>query len=125
MAQGDIIKHIYEPNPLACGQAVLSMLTAVPVQQIIEITKTDAELTLKQMKSVLCMYGFTYSNERKSAENKSDLPNIALLSLETPKCWHWSLYFYGTFYDPEHGVLNDFPECNRKYYWEIRKAENI
>ncbi len=125
MAQIQKINHIYEPNPLACGQAVLSMLTQMPVERIIEITKTDAELTLKQMKSVLDKFGFIYSKERKTAENKSDLPNIALLSLETPKCWHWSLYFYGTFYDPEHGILNNFPECNRKYYWEIRKAENI
>ena len=25
------------------------------------------------------------------------------------------------FYDPEHGVMEDFPESARKYYWEIRK----
>ena len=52
---------------------------------------------------------------------KQDLPSVALLSLETPRCWHWSLYFDGIFYDPEHGVLEDYPLCNRKFYWEILK----
>ena len=42
-----------------------------------------------------------------------------LLSLETPRCWHWSLYADGTFYDPEHGILSDFPQSDRKFYWEI------
>ena len=46
-----------------------------------------------------------------------------MLSLETPRCWHWSLYAEGTFYDPEHGVSDDFPEAGRKYYWEIRLPE--
>ena len=42
-----------------------------------------------------------------------------MLSLETPRCWHWSLYCDGVFYDPEHGIMDDFPEAARKYYWEI------
>lgn len=33
--------------------------------------------------------------------------------------WHWSLYADGVFYDPEHGVLEDFQESARKYYWEV------
>ena len=56
--------------------------------------------------------GITYSDERKEARGREELPKCALLSLETPRCWHWSLYYDGTFYDPEHGVLDDFPVCN-------------
>ena len=55
----------------------------------------------------------------------ADLPDIALLSLETPKCWHWSLYASGKVYDPEYGVLDDFPVSNRKYYWEIKSAGTV
>ena len=44
----------------------------------------------------------------------------ATLSLETPHCWYWSLYFDGIFYDPEYGVLEEFPPSVRRYYWEIK-----
>ena len=30
------IKHIYEPNPLACGQAVLAMLSGKTVDMTVE-----------------------------------------------------------------------------------------
>lgn len=113
--------YIKEPTDLQCGQAVLAMLTDLSVENIIEQCGTDRETTLAQMKNVLKNNGITFSNERKLADNKSDLPKIAILSLETPRCWHWSLYFNGTFYDPEHGIMDDFPICNRKYYWEIKE----
>jgi hypothetical protein len=113
------IKHIYEPDPLQCGQAVLAMLTDKSVDEIISLCKTERETTLADMKFVLNYCGISLKNERKLVQNKEELPNIAMLSLETPKCWHWSLYFFGKFYDPEYGVLEDFPPSNRRYYWEI------
>lgn len=112
--------YIKEPTSLQCGQAVLAMLTDLPVEEIIKQCGTDRETTLAQMKKVLTENGISYSKERKIAETKADLPPIALLSLETPRCWHWSLYYKGTFYDPEHGVMDDFPLCKRKYYWELQ-----
>ncbi|MCQ2477965.1 MAG: hypothetical protein MJ091_01935 [Clostridia bacterium] len=114
------VNHIFEPNPLACGQAVLAMISGKDVYEIIAIVGKETETDLKDMKSALSALSVKISNERKQAFCKDDLPNIALLSLETPKCWHWSLYFKGTFFDPEYGVIDDFPECARKYYWEIK-----
>lgn len=116
------IKHIFEPNPLACGQAVIAMVTGEDVENIIKLVGTDRETKLADMKSAFARFGFSLSCERKEAKNISDLPEMALLSLETPKCWHWSLYSDGKVYDPEHGVLSDFPAANRKYYWEIKKV---
>ena len=111
--------YIHEPTPLQCGQAVLAMLADVTVDEIINLVGTERETDLKQMFKSLEHYGINYKRERKAVDKKEHLPKIAMLSLETPRCWHWSLYFNGTFYDPEHGVLEDFPQCNRKYYWEI------
>lgn len=116
------IKHIFEPNPLACGQAVIAMVTGEDVENIIKLVGTDRETKLADMKSAFAHFGFALSRERKEAKNISDLPEMALLSLETPKCWHWSLYSAGKVYDPEHGVLSGFPAANRKYYWEIKKV---
>lgn len=112
-------KYIKEPTPLQCGQAVLAMLADVTVEEIIKITGTERETDLKQMQNTLKHFNIKYVPERKSVSDKSELPRVAILSLETPRCWHWSLYYAGTFYDPEHGVSKDFPQCKRKYYWEI------
>ena len=111
--------HIFEPTPLQCGQAVLAMLSGNSVEDIIKIVETDRETTLKDMKNALEALEIPFENERKEVTSKAQLPPIAILSLETPHCWHWSLYFKGLFYDPEHGVLTEFPTSNRKYYWTI------
>lgn len=112
--------HIFEPTPLQCGQAVLAMLSGNSVEEIVKIVKTDRETTLKDMKNALEYLGVSFDNERKEVKEKGELPPIAMLSLETPHCWHWSLYFKGFFYDPEYGLLEDFPPSNRRYFWEIK-----
>lgn len=119
MALAKEIKYIKEPTDLQCGQAVIAMLASRSVDEIIDITGTDRETDLKQMFHALEICDIKYNKARIPVESKDALPSIALLSLETPRCWHWSLYFKGKFYDPEHGVLDDFPKANRKYYWEI------
>ena len=112
--------HVYEPTPLQCGQAVLSMLTGKTVDEIILITQTERETTLKQMFYALDECDIKYSKNRIEVTSKEELPEICFLSLETPHCWHWSLYYKGKFLDPEYGVLEDFPPSNRRYYWEIK-----
>ena len=115
----DKIDYIHEPTDLQCGQAVLAMVTGIPVEKVAKELNNERETNLKEMKSFLSNHGFIISELRKEANNKNDLPPLCILSLETPRCWHWSLYYNGTFYDPEHGVMNDFPICKRKYYWEL------
>lgn len=112
-------KYIHEQTPLQCGQAVLAMLSDTSNDEIITLVRTDRETTLKQMFSALDSLGICYNPTRIEAGSKAELPPICILSLETPRCWHWSLYYKGVFLDPEHGVLSDFPICRRKYYWEI------
>ncbi len=113
------IKHIFEPTPLQCGQAVLAMVTGKSVKEIVAFLGNERETTLKEMLYCLESFGFFCSKEKIAVTKKEELPELCFLSLETPKCWHWSLYFEGMFYDPEYGVLTDFPESNRKYYWKI------
>ena len=114
------ITYVKEPTDLQCGQAVLAMLCKVSVGEINKMVGTERETNLKQMFLCLQHYGIDISHERIEVKGKEQLPSCALLSLETPRCWHWSLYCDGVFYDPEHGVLQDFPDSKRKYYWEIR-----
>jgi len=113
------IGYIHEPTDLQCGQAVLAMVTGIPVSEVCRMLGNDRETTLREMKEFFRANGVDISNERVQVQGKAELPQICLLSLETPRCWHWSLYCEGVFYDPEHGVLNDFPAANRKYYWKL------
>jgi hypothetical protein len=115
------ITYIPEPDDLQCGQAVLAMLCHTTTDEICRILDNSRETTLKEMKLILDKFNFSYSNEKKEVFNKEELPEICILSLETPRCWHWSLYYKGVFYDPEHGVMNDFPIAKRKYYWEVKQ----
>lgn len=115
------IKYIHEPTDLQCGQAVLGMLTGKSAEQVADEIKNSRETNFKEMKSYLLGHGFSVSDQRRQAFLKTDLSPVSLLSLETPRCWHWSLYYNGTFYDPEHGIMEDFPECKRKYFWEIKE----
>lgn len=118
------IQHLYEPDRLQCGQAVLAMLSGRSIDDIINLVGTERETTLNDMKRAFEMLGISYENERRQAQNKNGLPQVALLSLETPKCWHWSLYYGGRFYDPEYGVLDDFPPSKRRYYWKLGEKIN-
>ena len=115
------INYIHEPTDLQCGQAVLAMVLEKTPEYICQFLDNYRETDLKEMKKAFREHGVFISDTRVQAENKEELPPICLLSLETPRCWHWSLYYEGTFYDPEHGVLSDFPVSNRKYYWELKK----
>lgn len=113
------INYIHEPTDLQCGQAVLAMLLNTTPENICKYLGNDRETTFKEMHKVLTENGLKLCLNRKQAFRKEDLPSCAILSLETPRCWHWSLYVDGVFYDPEHGILTDFPVCERKYYWEV------
>ena len=111
------ITYIHEPTDLQCGQAVLAMVLGVSAEEIVEHLGNDRETTLREMKDTFRKNGVKISDTRISVRDKS--PPLCLLSLETPRCWHWSLFCEGTFYDPEHVVMDDFPESNRRYYWEL------
>ena len=117
------IEYVHEPTDLQCGQAVLAMVTGKNAAEVCAVLNNERETKLSEMRSFLSANGITLSKSRREVQSKELLPEVALLSLETPRCWHWSLYAHGTFYDPEHGVMQDFPECKRKYYWEMTDDE--
>ncbi|MBR1862548.1 MAG: hypothetical protein IJ806_00470 [Ruminococcus sp.] len=103
-----------------CGQAVLAMVLGRTPEDVAAELGNDRETDLKEMKTVLRTGGMWVSDRRVQFESRDELPMLCMLSLETPRCWHWSLYAYGVFYDPEHGVMSDLPESGRRYYWELR-----
>lgn len=120
MGERKEITYIREPTDLQCGQAVLAMITGLTAEEAAQELQNDRETNLREMKGFLRRHGAWVSDERVQIMSREELPPLCVLSLETPRCWHWSLYCEGVFYDPEHGVSDDFPECARKYCWEVR-----
>ena len=118
------IEYIHEPTDLQCGQAVLAMVLQKPVEEIAAYLNNDRETTLKEMKETFRHFGVNVSDERIQVNDRDELPELCMLSLETPRCWHWSLYCDGVFYDPEHGVMDDFPESSRRYYWKLSFSDS-
>ena len=118
------IQYIHEPTDLQCGQAVLAMITGLSPKQVCDELNNDRETNLKEMRSFLSRHGFFMANERIQVYSREELPSYCILSCETPRCWHWLLYCNGIFYDPEHGILTDFPESARKYYWAISNIKD-
>ena len=57
-------EYFKEPTSLQCGQAVLAMLSGKSVNEIIEITGTERETTLKDMLSALDRLDIEYERER-------------------------------------------------------------
>ncbi|MBE6770184.1 MAG: hypothetical protein E7548_05460 [Ruminococcaceae bacterium] len=98
------------------------MLFDLDVFEVINELQNERETTLKEMLDFVENRGVEVSKVKGQASTISDLPQICVLSLETPHCWHWSLYFKGKFYDPEYGVLNDFPPSKRRYFFEIKNT---
>ena len=113
------IRYIHEPTDLQCGQAVLAMLTGMTAEAVCTELGNERETTLREMKDYLCDHGMRMSDQRIQVNTREELPALCVLSLETPRCWHWSLYCEGVFFDPEHGVMEDFPDSGRKYFWKV------
>lgn len=87
-----MIEYIHEPTDLQCGQAVLAMVLGKTVEEIVIFLQNDRETTLAEMKRTFREHGVHISDERIAVQKKEQLPPLCLLSLETPRCWHWSLY---------------------------------
>ena len=119
-----LIRYIHEPTDLQCGQAVLAMLTGIPVEEVVREIGNERETNLREMKGFLRSHGLEVSDERIPVTDREELPSLCLLSCETPRCWHWLFCCNGVFYDPEHGILDDFPDSARRYYWELREKTN-
>ena len=86
------INYIHEPTDLQCGQAVLAMIIGTTAEAVCKLLDNDRETNLREMKDTLRNFGFTVSDERVAVQKKAELPPLCMLSLETPRCWHWSLY---------------------------------
>jgi len=114
------IKYVKEPTGYLCGQSVIAMLANVSVDEAIDVIGHDRGTSTAEIDEALTYYGIKHGKTRKKYNVDTILPEICILSLKLPGYGHWSLYYKGTFYDPEFGVSKEIPpKAKLCYYWEI------
>jgi len=104
----DGIIYIKQPTEYLCGQAVIAMLANVSVDDIIEVMQNDKGAGTPLMREALEYYGIK-AKKRIYYTDGVQLPECCILSLKLPGYGHWSLYYKGTYYDPEFGESNEIP----------------
>ena len=113
------IKYIKEPTGYLCGQSVIAMLANASVDEVIDVIGHDKGTSVADLDSALTWYGIKHGKRQKCTDD-AILPDICILSLKLPGYGHWSLYYKGTYYDPEFGVLKkNPPNAKLNHYWEI------
>jgi RimJ/RimL family protein N-acetyltransferase len=114
------IKFVKQPTEYLCGQSVIAMLANVSVDEVIDVVETDKGTSVAEIGDALHWYGIKHRKTRTRCTEVALLPDICILSIKLPRYGHWSLFYKGTFYDPEFGVLKELPKnAKLNHYWEI------
>jgi hypothetical protein len=121
----DNIAYIKEPTGYLCGQSCVAMLAGASVDEAIKIIGTDKGTNKQDLKKALDYYGIAYASKSTKYNPNIPLPELCIIRMmaEKPpniKYGHWGIYYNGTYYDPEFGVLHECPP-NAKIFqvWEI------
>jgi RimJ/RimL family protein N-acetyltransferase len=114
------ISYIKEPTGYLCGQSCVAMLTGVSVDEVIKVIGTEKGTNKQDLKKALDYYGIRYAPKSMKYDPNVSLPDLCVIRMILPGYGHWGLYYNGTYYDPEFGVLNECPD-NAKIFqvWEI------
>jgi hypothetical protein len=118
------IKYIKQPTGYLCGQSCVAMLANVTVDEVIELMNNDKGTSKKEIADTLNQYGIKHAKTMIKANNSTPLPDVCILKLLLPGYSHWALYYKGTYYDPEFGVLEScYSKARIQYYFEIYLEE--
>jgi RimJ/RimL family protein N-acetyltransferase len=105
----DGISYIKEPTGYLCGQSCVAMLANVSVDEVIKIMGTDKGTGHTHIRKALNYYGIRYAPINYSPDPNASLPELCMIVFELPEYRHWSLYYKGVFYDPEFGIIYEYP----------------
>lgn len=116
----DSINYVYDSSKSYCGQACIAMLTGVPFEEIIDKMEHNAKITKAVLKKTLDHYGIKYAPKSTSYDSQVPLPELCIIRMKIPTGGHWGIYYKGTYYDPDYGVLDACPEQASIFQvWEI------
>ncbi|MCQ4924545.1 DUF1905 domain-containing protein [Tissierella carlieri] len=117
------VNYVEQPNTRACGQACISMLAGVDVEEVMKAMNTKGSTSIGQLIEALDYYKIKHSGTNKRISKKNpNYSEVCILTVHMPNYNHWVLHFKGKFYDPEFGVLEEcHPDGKITSYLEIYK----
>ena len=118
------INYVKQPTKYQSGQTCVAMLAEVSVKEVIDVMSEDGQVSDEGIDKALNYYGINHRSFREAINENTILPDLCILSLHFPDYAHWSLYYKGTFYDPEFGILKELPEnATLSHYWPIYEGQ--
>lgn len=115
--------HLKQPEGSSyCGETCISMLTGVPLPQVVEICGKQNGTTTKDIIRTLSVFGINCAPRCRRISRKLPVyPQKCLLVLrnKTRKRFHWMLMLDNKIYDPEHMWPNGYDGWEITSYLEI------
>ncbi|MDF2588506.1 MAG: hypothetical protein K0S41_2347 [Anaerocolumna sp.] len=85
------------------------MITGKDIQEVIKDMKTNGSTNIGQLIAVLDLYGIKHAEKNVRISKKNPVQSdFSILTLHMNAGYtHWVLYYYGKYYDPEFGLLDN------------------
>ena len=113
---------IMQPNPCACGQACIAMITGKSVDEVIRDMKTDGPTSIGQLIEILDRYGVNHAPRNVRISKKNPTPSeCAILTVHTDAGYtHWTVKHGDKYYDPEFGLITgEYPHGRITSFLEV------
>ena len=119
----DNIELICQEDDGLCGQTVVAMLANKTIAEIISVMDCrEWQGTMGRMISALNYYGIDHSDVICFTQGNTEVvfPKCCILMEKMARFSHYLLYFNGTFYDPNLGILEEYDVSKLNGYLEIK-----
>lgn len=92
-----------------CGQACISMLTGISIEEVCKVMGTSGGTTIGQILDALDQFNVRHAEKNIRLSKKNFIiPDIAIINVHFSEYTHWVLHYKGTFYDPEFGKMKEY-----------------
>lgn len=113
------ITYVPQPDFSSCDEACLAMVAQIPIEEAIVVMKGTRASGSSHFYKALKKYKIDYLSWR-TVEDLKGLPPLCILLVKFPTYGHSVVYYDGTFYDPEFGVLESYtPEGQITHFMEL------
>ena len=101
---------VMQPTPQTCGQACIAMITGQPIEQVIKDMKTYGPTSIGQLIEALDFYGVRHAEKNLRISKQRPAPSdFSVLTVHMNAGYsHWAIYYHGSYYCPEFGLLSEY-----------------
>jgi len=104
------INFMKQPTSKSCGQTCVAMLANKSVEEVFE-DFGKRPIAMGKIFEILAEYQIGHGEKNRRISKKYPKPaDISILTLKMKDHSHYVVYYYGKYYDPSRGVLDECPE---------------